>query len=468
MHRSVEREKMESNQHRSKRLREAATAIFNAGIRAVDPVGCVEKHLCLSKERLLVGETCYPLDEIGKIFVVGAGKASAAMARSVENILGNRIDQGLVITKYGHGDVLQYIRVVEAGHPVPDESGVKGAKAMSDLVSQAGPSDLVLCLISGGGSALCPLPATGLSLADKQETTKLLLASGATIHEINTIRKHLSGIKGGQLCRKAGGARMACLILSDVIGNDLDIIASGLTAPDPTTFSDALLILERYGLAKSVPAAVGQYLIQGSNGRCRETPKPDSSVFLKVKNCIVGSVVDALNACDKKATELGFNSMVLSSTIQGEAVEVAKVLCSIAREVQTAGRPIPSPACLLSGGETTVTLKGDGMGGRNMEMALAGAMALAQHTPHVLFLSAGTDGTDGPTDAAGAFADHLTLSRADAMKISAARHLANNDSYHFFQQTGDLFVTGPTQTNVMDLQIILIVPVDTVPPEISG
>ncbi len=435
-------------------LKETATAIFNAGIRAVDPIRCVETYLHLSGNRLQVGKNDYHLEQIENIFVIGTGKASAAMAMAVERILGNRIHRGLVLTKYGHAAPLKKIQVMEAGHPVPDKMGVIGTEKMLALVSQAGPADLILCLVSGGGSALCPLPVEGISLADKQETTKLLLASGATIHEMNTIRKHLSQIKGGQLCLKAGGANIAALILSDVIGDDPDIIASGLTAPDPTTFSHCLNILERYDLTKSIPDAVGHHLTKGSESGAGETPKPDNPLFLNVKNCIIGSISQALNACEKKAHELGLTPLVLSSMIQGEASEVGKILCGIAKEIKLSGRPLPPPACLLSGGETTVTLRGDGLGGRNMEMALSCAIEL-ENTDGILFLSAGTDGNDGPTDAAGAFADGSSIARGAALGISAVTYLRNNDSYRFFHQTGDLLRTGPTRTNVMDLQIIL-------------
>lgn len=437
------------------RLKRAATAIFKAGLQAVDPEDCVKKYLRLADDRLLVGDRTYLLKELGRLYVVGAGKASAAMARSVEAILGDRIDYGLVITKYGHGLSLKHVRVAEAGHPVPDENGVDATTALLDLVSTAGPEDLVICLISGGGSALAPAPADGITLIDKQETTRRLLACGATIHEINTIRKHLSRIKGGRFCQGAGGASVACLILSDVIGDDLDIIASGITAPDPSTFSACMEIVARYGLQENIPSAIQDHLSRGSQGLIPETPKPGDPVFDKVDNLIVGSIADALSAAEAEAGRMGFKPIVLTSMIQGEAREVAKVLCAVAKEVRRAGRPIPAPACLLSGGETTVTLKGNGRGGRNLELALAAAMELPRAVNTVL-LSAGTDGTDGPTDAAGAFADGSTLSRAKTLGLSPGAYLTNNDSYPFFKQLGDLFITGPTRTNVMDLQIVIV------------
>ncbi len=438
-----------------KQLQETATAIFLAAIKAVDPEECVNRRLQLSGTDLLVGGDFYPLATIGKLFVVGIGKASAAMACAVEKLLGDHISDGVIITKYGHGMALKHCRLLECGHPVPDASGVEATAILLNFVAQATADDLILCLISGGGSALCPAPAVGITLADKQAATRLLLASGATIHEINTIRKHLSRIKGGQLCRAANGARMVSLILSDVIGDNLDIIASGITAPDPSTFSDCLAILSRYQLLDKIPAVVHQHLAAGVNGLAQETPKPGDPVFAKVRNHIIGSITDALAAAAGKAKTLGFRPMTLTSSLQGEARQAAGVLSGIALLSRRSGQPVQPPACLLAGGETTVTLHGGGLGGRNMEFALAGAMTLAE-TRGILLLSAGTDGTDGPTDAAGAFADGTTAGRAEALGISLGQHLADNDSYRFFQRLGDLFITGPTRTNVMDLVIFLV------------
>ena len=440
-----------------RRLRETAAAIFKAGIKAVDPEDCINRRLRRTADVLWVDEVAYDLARINKLYVIGAGKASAAMALAVERLLGERIDDGVVITKYGHGRTLQRCRLLEAGHPVPDENGLRAADALLDLVATAGPDDLILCLFSGGGSALAPAPVAGISLADKQETTGLLLACGATIQEINTIRKHLSRLKGGRLCRAAGGARIVSLILSDVIGDDLDSIASGMTAPDAGTFGDCLEILSRYGLDEEVPVAVGRHISAGAKGRAEETPKEGDPAFAPVRNLIVGSISDALSAAGREAGAQGFAPLILTSMLHGEAREAAKVLCSIAAEVRRSGLPVPAPACLLSGGETTVTIRGEGLGGRNMEFALAAGIQLAG-LERVLLLSAGTDGTDGPTDAAGAFADGTTVSRAQSLGISAVLHLAGNNSYRFFEPLGDLFVTGPTRTNVMDLQIVLIQP----------
>ncbi len=438
-----------------RQLRETATAIFAAAIQAVDPETCVKRRLQLAGSDLRIGGESYALQSLRKLYVIGIGKAAAAMARAVETLLADRIDDGLIITKYGHGVPLRRCRLLEAGHPLPDANGVAATAALLELVATATPDDLILFLVSGGGSALCPAPAAGISLQDKQDATRLLLACGATIHEINTIRKHLSRVKGGRLCRAAGGARLVALILSDVIGDDLDIIASGITVPDPGTYTDCLAILDRHTLSERVPPSVRRHLLAGAKGLTAETPKPGDPVFARVRNHIIGSLADALGAAADKAREQGFRPLVLTSMLQGEAKEAARVVSSIAAEARRYGRPVSPPACLLTGGETTVTLTGKGLGGRNTEFALAAAIALAG-SPGILLLSAGTDGTDGPTDAAGAFADGSTIARAEALGIAPAQHLADNDSYNFFKPLGDLFITGPTRTNVMDLQILLI------------
>lgn len=436
-------------------LKQTAKAIFDARVQAVMPEVCVARHLNLSGSRLCAKDIDLDLDQIRHIYVAGAGKASAAMAREVESLLGPRIHAGVVITKYGHGLPLKHCRVMEAGHPVPDAAGMTGASALVDMVSEAGPDDLIVCLISGGASALTPLPADGISLGDKQETTRKLLGCGATIHEINTIRKHLSKIKGGQVCAAANGARVISLILSDVIGDDLDIIGSGMTAPDTGHFRDCRTILERHRIWDSVPEPVRNRILSGMDGLIPDTPKPGDPIFSKVTNQVVGSLSDALTAAAMEAENQGFTPLVLSSMIQGEAKEAAKVLCAVAREIRRFGRPAKPPACLLCGGETTVTLKGAGTGGRNMELALAGALTLAGEE-EILLLSAGTDGTDGPTDAAGAFADGNTVSRAQTLGLSPENHLNENNAYPFFKALDDLLITGPTRTNVMDMQILLI------------
>jgi glycerate 2-kinase len=410
-------------------LRRQALRIFRAALKAADPYQAVLRHLRLNPK------------SYQNLFVIGAGKASAQMARAVERLIGARITAGEINVKDGHGAKLRRIKINECGHPVPDQRGVAGARRIAQIASQAGPDDLVICLISGGASALLPLPAPSITLVQKQKITRSLLACGASIHEINCVRKHISAIKGGQLARLAYPATLLTLILSDVVGGDLDVIGSGPTVPDRSTVADARAILSKYGIPNKL--------------HMEETPKPGDKVFQKTRNVIVGSNALAVDAAAIEAGRIGFNTLVLSTSLVGEAREVARVHAAIAREIQVAGRPVKVPACVISGGETTVTIRGQGLGGRNQEFALAAAIDIAGLGDTVI-LSAGTDGTDGPTDAAGAIADGATLARAQALGLDASVYLTNNDSYHFFQATGDLIKTGPTGTNVADIQLILV------------
>jgi hydroxypyruvate reductase len=437
------------------RLRENALAIFKAGLQAADPLEAIHRHVKRIGLKLQVGEKVYNLSEYERIFVIGGGKAGASMARAIEDLLKGRITAGLVNVKYGHLTDLEVIRLNEAGHPIPDEAGVRGTQEIVDLARQAGEKDLVICLISGGGSALLPLPVPGITLEEKQTVTKLLLACGATINEINTLRKHISQIKGGQLARIVMPATLISLILSDVIGDPLDVIASGPTVPDESTFQDCWRILEKYHLVDRIPRSVLNHIRAGLSGRVAETPKPGDPAFAKTQNLIVGSNFLAVKAAAQKAKELGYNTLILSSFVEGETREVAKVHTAIVKEILNSGNPIPPPACIISGGETTVTLKGEGLGGRNQEFVLAAAIDIAG-LKDVVVLSAGTDGTDGPTDAAGAIADGTTVQRAKELNLDPFKYLQENDSYHFFQPLGDLILTGPTNTNVMDLRILLV------------
>jgi hydroxypyruvate reductase len=439
----------------TQQLRRHAVRIFRAALDASDPSAAVLRHLRRSGETLIAGGRRYPLRSFRNILVVGAGKAGAAMAQAVEKLLGPRITGGLINVKYGHVAPLRRIELNECGHPVPDEAGVRGAQRIAELVRNAGEKDLVLCLISGGGSALLPSPAPPLSLEQKQQATRLLLASGANIHEINALRKHISSLKGGQLARLAWPATVLSLLLSDVIGDDLDVIASGPTAPDASTFATARAVLEKYGLLDRVPPAVRERIEAGLRGEIPETPKASDPVFRRVQNLIVGSNALAVQAAAQKARELGFRPLILSTRIEGEAREIARMHVAIAKEAALSGRPVRPPACIISGGETTVTVRGDGLGGRNQEFALAAALDLAG-ARRIVVLSAGTDGTDGPTDAAGAIADGETVARAEALGLRAREFLARNDSYHFFQPLGDLLLTGPTNTNVMDVYLALV------------
>ena len=421
-------------------LRRQVAAIFRAALRAADPHDAVLRYLARRD-----------YSRFRHIYVIGAGKAGASMARAAERALGGRITGGLVNVKYGHLAKLRRIELNECGHPVPDEHGVAGAERIAEIASSAGAGDLVLCLISGGASALLPLPAPPVTLAEKQEVTRLLLASGADIHEINCVRKHLSAIKGGQLARLAWPARVEALLVSDVIGDNLDVIGSGPAAPDPSTFADAAEVLDRYGIRDKVPAAVRARIDQGVASTLDETPKPGDKLFARVRNTVVGGNRLALDAAARHARQLGFRTLVLSSSVAGETREIARMHAAIAREVAEFGRPVKPPACIITGGETTVTLRGDGLGGRNQEFVLAAALDIAG-LDNVVVFSAGTDGTDGPTDAAGAIADGDTLRR----KPDARRYLDANDSYHYFESLGDLVITGPTNTNVADVRILLI------------
>lgn len=436
-------------------LRKHAVSIFRAGLRAADPVQAVLRHVQLDGDRLIVGRKQYPLDRFRRIFVVGAGKAAAPMAQALERLLGSRVDGGLVNVKYGHSVRLKRVKVNECGHPVPDEAGVDGARRIAHLLSELTASDLVLNVISGGASALLPLPADPIKLEEKQRTTELLLASGASIHEVNAVRKHISGIKGGQLARLARPATLVSLLLSDVTGDDPDVIGSGPGAPDKSTFSEARETLDRYGILEQVPRSVRERIHQGVAGDIPETPKPGAKEFARADNHIVGSNLLAVNACAERATALGLRTQVLSTFVEGETREIARMHAAIARELRTHKRPLRPPACLISGGETTVTIHGDGLGGRNQEFVLAAAIDL-DGLNRVVVLSGGTDGTDGPTDAAGAIADGRSVTRGRELGLDARARLDANDSYHFFEPLGDLLKTGPTRTNVMDIQIVLV------------
>ncbi len=430
-------------------------AIFDAGLKAADPGEAVRRFVRLNGDCLLVGERRYDMTAFHRVIVVGAGKAAASMTAAIEDILGAYVNGGIIITKYGYGCALQTVSVTEAAHPIPDEAGISGSMRILDLLQSAGERDLVLCLISGGGSALLPLPAVGISLKEKQKTTQALLDCGADIHQINAIRKHISGIKGGRLAKAAFPATLITLVLSDVIGDDLDVIASGPTVPDHSTVADCMKIIDRYDLGGTFPPAVMAYLKGGIKGDSPETPKPGDPVFARASALVIGGCSLSLFAAKEKALELGYNTFILSSMIEGETREVAKVHAAIAREVRQSGNPVQMPGCIISGGETTVTIRGEGLGGRNMEFVLAAAVEI-DGLDGVTVLSGGTDGTDGPTDSAGAIADGATVEKAREIGLDAVSYLRNNDSYHFFQGTGDLLITGPTMTNVMDLRLFLV------------
>ncbi len=444
-------------------MREHARAIFDAGVAAADPAEAVRAAFRVDGDTLSAGrpeaEVCrVDLAGLSRVVLIGAGKAAAPMARAVEEILGDRLDEGVIVVKYGHGEALSKTRVIEAGHPVPDKAGVEGAEAIISLVDGLGRDDLIICCLSGGGSALLPAPAGRITLNDKQALTERLLESGATIGEINAIRKHCSRIKGGQLARRAAPAKVVSLMLSDVVGDRADTIASGPLAPDETTFADCHSILERYRLSGRIPVAVANHLknalLFGKSRKIPENPKADDPIFANIKHYIVANNLKSLEAASVKALGLGWRPSILSASIQGEARDVARALAAVALEAQSSPHPASAPACLLAGGEPTVTIRGTGKGGRCQELALAGAIAIAG-CENIVLLAAGTDGSDGPTDAAGAIADGKTVARGYNAGLDAQRHLDANDAYPFFQAVSDLVITGPTLTNVMDIICIL-------------
>ncbi len=443
-----------------KRIRTEAKAIFRESLRPVNPYGAVKNFVRIENDQLILGkdgeeQNAIGLKQFDRISLVGGGKATAPMAKAMEALLGDRIHTGMINVKYGFTEKLSVTRTVEGSHPLPDENGVKGTEAIMDFLAKAGDKDLIISLISGGGSALLCQPAQGISLREKQAVTGMLLDCGASIDEINAVRKHISAAKGGQMARAAFPATVVNLMLSDVVGDKMDVIASGPFVPDSSTFEDALGILRKYDL-KGVPGSIVQRLDDGAQGRIPDTPKEGDSVFLNVFNIIVGSNILALEAAEKKARELGYDTLILSSLIEGETRDVARVHCAIAREICRSGRPTQKPACIISGGETTVTMRGNGLGGRNQEFCLTSAVEIAGLPEKMVVLSGGTDGNDGPTDAAGAVVDPYTVERGGKAGLSAVDFLNNNDAYHFFEKTEDLLMTGPTNTNVMDVRLLLI------------
>lgn len=443
--------------------------IFRAGLARVDPYQAIRRHVRLAGSQLLVTteeqSLRLDLDQFRRVILLGAGKATAPMARAFEDLLGARLDAGFICVKEGHSEPLQRIELVEASHPTPDARGVEAAQKIIEMATAADERTLVINCLSGGGSALlpCPLndPRQGLSisLSDKQETTNQLLCCAASIREINCVRKHLSVIKGGRLLQHLAPARSLNFILSDVVGDDLSSIASGMTSADPTTFADALAIIGKYHLRARIPARVLQALERGASGQLPETLKPGDAALELTDNMIIGSNRQALLAAGQQATELGYQTRMIAAQMEGEARQVARTMADIARDVAVSDMFVKKPACLLFGGETVVTIKGQGKGGRNQEMALAFLQQMSQWSPYqqqaVSFLAASTDGNDGPTDAAGAFADAAIL-RQTKDPLEMERALSDNDSYHFFERHRALLKTGPTNTNVCDVQIILI------------
>ncbi len=430
--------------------------VLDAALAAVDPATAVRASVQREGDVLLAGNRRYVLADYENVFVIGAGKAGAPMAQAVEALLGDRIAGGCVVVKYGHEAPTERVRVLQAAHPVPDEAGLEAGAQLLALAQAAGPRDLILCLLSGGGSALLEALPPGVTLADLRATTDLLLACGATINEINCLRKHLSLVKGGQLARAVAPAALLSLVLSDVVGSPLDVIASGPTVPDPTTWTEAWAVVQRYELAGRLPAGVLTRLEAGQAGALPDTPKPGDALFDNASTLVVADNAIAAEAARAEAERQGYHSAILSTFVEGEAREVAKMAVALAREVQAHQRPAPAPACLILGGETTVTLgQNPGQGGRNQELALAAAVALAGQ-PGITVVSLATDGSDGPTDAAGGIVDGDTVRRGVTLGLDARRALGAHDAYPFLAATGALLHTGPTRTNVNDLILIFV------------
>ncbi|HEU68917.1 MAG TPA: glycerate kinase [Candidatus Acetothermia bacterium] len=434
------------------RLRRTVTQIMEQAIASVDPRSCVKRVLAKAGDGVQVGTHSFPAR---RVVVVGFGKAAGTMAQAVEGILEERVEAGLVVTADGYGVECDRIEVVEASHPVPDSRGVQAARRIASIVDAAGEDDLVLVLISGGGSSLLMLPADGLTLDHLRETNELLLRSGAPIQAVNAVRKHLDQLKGGQLARRCAPAQVVSLILSDVPGDPLHVIASGPTVPDPTTFLDAHRVLQDYELWDRVPEAVRTRFARGLKGAIPETPKPGDPLFRGVYKAIVGSGVTAAEAALGAGERLGFTGLILTTELCGEAREVGQVVASLVREMVRWGRPVPRPGLLVLAGETTVTVRGSGRGGRNQEAALAAALGIAE-LEDVVVCFVGTDGQDGPTDAAGGLVDGGSVGRMAAGGVDPRAALLNNDAYGALSASGDLVVTGPTGTNVADLCLVAI------------
>lgn len=442
---------------KDREARRLALAGLEAALDAVDPRDAVKAKVALRGDLLKIDGHSLDLRRFGKVFVVGGGKASGLMAEALEEILGDRLAGGAL--NVPHETLGRYktrrIRLQGASHPVPDEAGVEGTRRILDLAGQAGEGDLVICLISGGGSSLMPLPRGGVSLSDKRRVTEALLRSGATINEFNAVRKHISDFKGGWLAKKAYPATVFSLLLSDVVGDPLDVIASGPTVPDTTTFGDAVKVLKKYRLWREAPESVKKVLLEGEKGLIPETPKADDEAFKKVHNIVVGNNRSACMAAYSNLRNAGLNTLLLTSRMEGEARHMGTMLAAIAREISASGSPVARPAALVIGGETTVTVVGGGVGGRNQEIALGAALKM-DGIDGAAFASINTDGIDGPTEAAGALVDGKTLLRSQEAGLNAEDFLANNDSYTFFSKLGDLVFTGPTGTNVNDISIVIV------------
>ena len=439
----------------NRKARALALNSLEAALDAVDPKRIIKSRLSLKATVLRVDGYSFDLRKFKNVYVVGGGKASGLMAEALEGILGDRIKSGVVNVPHGGEHGTRIIELHGASHPFPDQAGVEGTRHMLEIAEQAEKDDLLICLISGGGSSLMPLPRGNITLADKAKITDSLLKCGATINEINTVRKHISDFKGGWLAKKAYPATVLNLILSDVVGDPLDFIASGPTVADSTTFADAIAVLKKYCLWSNAAGSVRRVLSDGEKGLIQETPKRDDPIFKEVFNVVVGNNRLASQAASEFLRKRGLNTVLLTASLEGEARHVGVVLASMACEVIASGNPVSKPSCIIAGGETTVTVSGKGKGGRNQELALSAALKL-RDMDGVLVASLSTDGVDGPTDAAGAIVDGRTLVRAAESGLVPQEYLARNDSYNFFSKLGDLIFTGSTGTNVNDISIVIV------------
>ena len=447
---------------RAARWGEDGVQILAAAINAVSPTEAVLRHLQRSDDQLIISgidtqEHVINLADFNRIYLVAVGKASVPMAAALVSILDDKLTCGIVLEKDGHtNNTLDYpanVKVYAAAHPIPDERGVSATQRITALLAQAGNDDLVLLLVSGGGSALLTAPAEGITLHDLQRLTEVLLASGATINDLNTLRKHIDLVKGGGLARAAYPARLIALILSDVVGDPIDVIASGPTTPDPTTFSQCLQIIEKYSIATKIPKRISALLTAGMAGKIIETPKPGDMLFNRASNLVIGNNLLAAEAACERAKQAGLNSFLLTTHLQGEAKQAGQFIAAIAKQIAVQNQPIKRPACMVIGGETTVTVTGDGLGGRNQELALA-AVTPCAGLQDMAIVALASDGEDGPTDAAGAVVTGSSFAEAAELGLAPTDYLRRNDAYHFFKALGDLIITGPTNTNVNDLIFI--------------
>ncbi|MCW3997036.1 MAG: glycerate kinase [Candidatus Bathyarchaeota archaeon] len=448
-----------ATRNNDKKARKLTLQILNTVLDSLDPRKIIKNHVHRENNLLFIDNQSFNLDKFQYVYVVGGGKASGFMAEALEEILGDKIAEGLinVLRKTQSIFNTRKIEFNEASHPIPDEAGLVGARKIVHLAKKAKKNDLVICLISGGGSALLPLPSKGITLKDQKNLTEALLKSGSSINEINIVRKHLSDLKGGRLAKTASPATVISLILSDVVDNSIDVIASGPTAPDKTTFYDAISVLKKYDLWNIyTPQQVKERLEAGLKNAIPETLKPGDKIFEKIHNFVIGSTRFATLTAFHKAKALGFNSILLSSMVEGEARHVGTVYAGILKEIMHSKNPIPRPAAIISGGETTVTVAGYGKGGRNQELVQSASSRISGLSG-VAIASINTDGIDGPTSAAGAIADGQTINRAQEKKLSCAEFLINNDSFNFFSKLSDLIFTGPTYTNVGDLTVMVVV-----------